>query len=86
MNDSTSKDLSKKLNVLISLAFRQLLQDKEFGQRRRPQGTGDLAPYLADMGIDAKDIAEIPWGSVDKHTNPSNAKATEVKRWGDPES
>ena len=60
MNDSTSKDISKRLNVLMSLALRQLLQDREFGQTgKRKQGAGDLARYLADMGIDPKDIAEI---------------------------
>jgi len=60
MTDPTSKDVSKKLNVLISLALRQLLQDKEFGQTgKRKKGAGDLTRYLADMGIDPKDIAEI---------------------------
>jgi len=60
MSDPTVKDISKKLNVLISLTLRQLLQDKEFSQtRKRKQGAGNLARYLADMGIDSKDIAEI---------------------------
>jgi hypothetical protein len=60
MNESTANDISKKLNALISLALRQLLQDREFGRTgKRKQGAGDLARYLADLGIDSKDIAEI---------------------------
>lgn len=55
-----SLEISKKLNVLISLTLRQLLDDNEFGKRaKRKQGVGDLARYLADMGLESKDIAEI---------------------------
>lgn len=53
-------EISKKLNVLISLSLRQLLGDKEFSaSERRKQGTGELARYLNNMGLDAKDISEI---------------------------
>lgn len=78
MNDPTSKDISKKLNVLISLALRQLLQNREFGQTgKRKQGAGDLARYLANLGIDPKDIAEIlgaPLTSVRTLLTPQRRK------------
>jgi hypothetical protein len=78
MNDTASKDISKKLNVLISLALRQLLQDREFGRAgRRRQGAGDLARYLAGMGVDPKDIAEIlgaPLTSVRTLLTPQRRK------------
>jgi hypothetical protein len=53
-------EISKKLNVLISLSLRQLSGDKEFsGSEKRKQGVGELARFLNNMGLDAKDIAEI---------------------------
>jgi len=53
-------EISQKLTALISLSVRQLLGDKEFaGKRKRKQGVGDLARYLAAMGLDAKDISAI---------------------------
>jgi hypothetical protein len=55
-----SEDISKKLNVLIALSLRQLLDDKEFSSKgRRKQGAGDLVHYLASMGLSAPDIAQI---------------------------
>lgn len=60
MTEKTLLEISKKLNVLISLSFRKLSGDKEFGgKEKRKQGVGEMARYLADMGLDAKDIAEI---------------------------
>ncbi len=59
MTDKTSDDLSKKMNVLIALSLRQLLGDKDFSRAKRKKGVGDLVHYLDDMGLDAKDIAEI---------------------------
>jgi hypothetical protein len=61
MKESQQKnleDISKKLNILISLSLRSLLQDSDFSSKRK-RGTGDLANYLADFGISPKDIAEI---------------------------
>jgi len=53
-------EISRKLNVLISLLLRQILGQKEFSKNRnRSLGIGDLARYLHDMGLEAKDIAEI---------------------------
>jgi len=63
MADNTSaeaiRNISKKLNVLISLSLRQLIGDKDFLKSKRKQGVGELVHYLANMGLDAKDIAEI---------------------------
>ncbi len=60
MENKVLSDISKKLNVLISLSIRQLIGDKEFGGKAgRKQGVGDLARHLFGMGLDAKDIAEI---------------------------
>jgi hypothetical protein len=55
-----SADTAKKLNVLIALSLRQLLGDRDFSQTsKRKQGIGSLVRYLADMDLDAKDIAQI---------------------------
>lgn len=60
MNENLLAEISKKLNVLISLSFRQLLNDNSFSDTgKRKSGVGDLARYLNDMGVDSKDIAEI---------------------------
>lgn len=60
MSDKTLSEISKKLSVLISLTIRLLSGDKEFSAKaKRKQGVGDVARYLAGMGLDAKDIAEI---------------------------
>jgi hypothetical protein len=71
-------EISTKLNVLIALALRQLLGDGDFGKRdKRKQGVGDLARYLADMGLESKDIAEIvgaPLSSVRTLLTPCRRK------------
>jgi|CXWK01.1.fsa_nt_gi hypothetical protein len=60
MNESLLSDISKKLSVLVSLSLRQLAGDSDFSETgKRKAGVGDLARYLADMGLDAKNIAEI---------------------------
>ena len=60
MTEKTLLEVSKKLNVLIALSLRQLIGDKEFsGGKKRKQGVGELARYLNNMGLGAKDIAEI---------------------------
>jgi hypothetical protein len=78
MTEKILSEISKKLNALISISVRQLLNDKEFGVRpRRKQGTGELVRYLADIGLDAKDIAEIlgaPLQSVRTLLTPARRK------------
>lgn len=60
MTDKASLDISKKLNVLIALSLRQLTGDRDFAvTAKRKRGTGELVHYLADMGLDSKDIADI---------------------------
>ena len=59
MKDEYLRDISAKLNTLISLLLRQLEGDRKFSKGHRRKGTGDLARYLAEMGLNAKDIAVI---------------------------
>lgn len=78
MNDDLAAKISKKLNVLIALAIKQLLAEKSFdrGGKRRT-GVSDIVHYLADMGLDAKDIAEIvgsPITSVRTLLTPTRRK------------
>ena len=71
-------EISNKLNVLISISFRQLVGDKEFGNKaKRKQGAGEHARYLASMGLNPKDISEIigaPLPSVRTLLTPSRQK------------
>jgi hypothetical protein len=60
MDEEKLAEISNKLNVIISLTLRQLLNDRDIaGTKKRKRGAGDQVRYLADMGIDAKDIAII---------------------------
>lgn len=60
MTEKILEEISRKFNVLISLSLRQLLGEKEFSSNeKRKQGVGELARYLNNMGLEAKDIAEI---------------------------
>ena len=55
-----SANISAKLNVLISIAIKQLIGEKSFAvSGKRKQGAGELVRYLADMGLEPKDIAQI---------------------------
>lgn len=78
MSEKTLTEISKKLNVLISLAIRRLPSNQEvFSSKKRKRGVGDLARYLADMGLSAKDIAEItgaPLQSVRTLITPKRRK------------
>ena len=77
MNEKTLSDISKKLNILISISLKHLLNDREFGSKRGRKGLGDLARYLADLGLDSKDVAEIlgaPLGSVRTLLTPNRRK------------
>jgi hypothetical protein len=78
MTDKQHIEISKKLNVLIAISLRQLLDDKEFGAtRKRKRGIGDLVRCLGDLGLDSKDIAEIlgsPVQSVRTLLTPTRRK------------
>ncbi len=73
-------EISRKLNILIALSLRNLLGDKDFsveGKRKRKRGIGDRVRYLADMGLEPKDIAEIvgsPPTSVRTFLTPTRRK------------
>jgi hypothetical protein len=76
-NRDLSTEISKKLNVLIAIAIKQLTGDPTFAIGKRKQGAGDLVRYLADMGLDAKDIAHIvgsPVTSVRTLLTPTRRK------------
>jgi len=78
MSDKLTLDLSKKLNVLISLALRSLTDDREFNVKgKKKRGVGEQARYLANMGLEATDIAQIlgaPLASVRTLLTPSQRK------------
>jgi hypothetical protein len=77
MNEKILSDIAKKLNVLISISLKHLLNDREFGSKRGRKGLGELARYLADLGLDSKDVAEIlgaPLGSVRTLLTPNRRK------------
>jgi hypothetical protein len=52
--------ISAKLNALLALNLRILLNDADFSSAmKRKPGAGDLVSYFAGFGLDAKDIAQI---------------------------
>jgi hypothetical protein len=65
MENKLLQDISNKLNVLISLNLGRGNDLRLFEKNgERIQGVGTLTRYLADMGLDAKDIAEILGASL----------------------
>lgn len=78
MSEKLLKDISTKLNVLISLSLRQIVGDKELdAPSGRKKGAGEQVRYLASMGLDPKDIAEIigaPVSSVRTLLTPSRRR------------
>ncbi len=77
-NADLNASISAKLNVLIAIAIKQLVGEKTFAANgKRKQGAGELVRYLADMGLDAKDIAQIigsPVTSVRTLLTPTRRK------------
>jgi hypothetical protein len=60
MDEQILSGISTKLNVLISLSLRQLSEDRDFSQQAGRKGSvGEAARYLADLGLEPKDIAQI---------------------------
>lgn len=78
MDENTLEAISNKLNVLIALSLRQLQGDSDFAKNRKgKRGTGVFVNYLADLGLDAKDIALIlgaPLHSVRTLLTPNRRK------------
>jgi hypothetical protein len=77
-NTDLNADISAKLNCLIAIAIKQLIGEKTFVvSGKRKQRVGELVHYLADMGLDAKDIAQIigsPVTSVRTLLTPTRRK------------
>jgi hypothetical protein len=74
MSDELLSEISKKLNALIALSLRQLLEDKEFGRKSRAAGLGEQVRFFSEFDLDSKDIAEItgaPLSSVRTLMTPS---------------
>jgi hypothetical protein len=67
---------SRKLNVVIALLLRILVKDEDFAQKKR-KGTGELAVYLKQHGLEYQDIAAIldsPVASVRELVSRSGRK------------
>lgn len=78
MSEKLLQEISTKLNVLISLSLRQIAGEKEFDSPGgRKKGAGGQVRYLASMGLESKDIAEIigaPVSSVRTLLTPSRRR------------
>lgn len=78
MSEKILEDISNKLNILISLSIKQLNGDKDFSNKStRKRGVGDYARYLANYGIDAKEISRIlnaPLQSIRTLLTPKRSK------------
>jgi hypothetical protein len=78
IEDELAAKISRKLNVLIALSIKQLLGDKSLdGDGKRRTGISDTVHYLADRGLDVKDIAQIvgsPITSVRTLLTPARRK------------
>ena len=59
MDEKLSAEISVKLNALIALSFKQLTGDKSFADSKKRAGIGEKTRFLANLGLDAKDIADI---------------------------
>ena len=54
------EEISAKLNVLIALSIRQLMGQTSFvAGSKRSRGVSDVVQFLGEMGLSAKDIAQI---------------------------
>jgi hypothetical protein len=70
------RDISQKLNILISLYLRSGSQ-VDLTLKGSKRGVGDIARYLSSMGLDAKDVAAItgsPLASVRTLLTPGRKK------------
>ena len=78
MDNKLLQDISNKLSVLISLNLGRENDMRLFEKGgERIQGVGAMTRYLADMGLEPKDIAEIlgaPLQSVRTLLTPNRRK------------
>ena len=60
MDEKVLLEISAKLDILIALTFRNLVQDRAFdAKKKRNVGVGERARYLYNLGLDANTIAKI---------------------------
>ena len=78
MTDKLLKEISKKLNVLVSMSLERINDTRQFEKNgERIQGVGAMTRYLSDMGLDTEDISEIlgaPLQSVRTLLTPKRRK------------
>lgn len=78
MIDKSFSELSKKTECTYFPLAAAAIGDRECGGReKRKQGVGEMVCYLADMGLDPKDVAEIlgaPLSSVRTLLTPKRRK------------
>ena len=78
LNEKVLQDISKKLSVLIALSLRHLVGDTDLSPTaRRKMGVQIMVHYLADLGLDAREIASIvgsPLASVHTLLTPTRRK------------
>jgi len=60
MENKLLTEISKKLNVLISMSLGRINDTRQFENNgERIQGVGAMTRYLSDMGLEPEDISEI---------------------------
>ena len=60
MDNKLLTEISKKLNVLISISLGRINDTRQFEKNgERIQGVGAMTRYLSDMGLEPEDISEI---------------------------
>jgi len=60
MDNKLLTEISKKLNVLISISLGRINDTRQFEKNgERIQGVGAITRYLSDMGLEPEDISEI---------------------------
>jgi hypothetical protein len=59
IDDKVAADISAKLNVLIALSLRQMSGQTDFGEKSKRKGVGEIVLFLAELGMDPKDIAKV---------------------------
>ena len=65
MDNKLLAEISKKLNVLISISIGRINDTRQFEKNcERIQGVGAITRYLSDMGLEPEDISEIIGASL----------------------
>lgn len=78
MENKLLTEISKKLNILISMSLGRINDTRQFEKDgERIQGVGAMTRYLSDMGLEPEDISEIlgaPLQSVRTLLTPKRRK------------